>query len=178
MKQHNKLSTVSTCMEIIMTIGDVNCNAQVLLNELTCRIPKGLVIPSTGLPVKVRESTSRSRSSAENHFNLNAVIRSQTPTPPLQVSVNRDIYDVGTVVKDESNHTTVIVGIVLGIIAALVAGAGLAFIVMVHLKKKKRGREILPFLNMTAAWQFLFWFPVRILTETVITVCFQSFCGF
>lgn len=81
-EQHNKLSTVSTCMEIIMTIGDVNCNAQVLLNELTCRIPKGLVIPSTGLPVKVRESTSTSGSSAENHFNLNAIIRNQPPAPP------------------------------------------------------------------------------------------------
>lgn len=43
-------------MKIIMTIGGVNCNAKVLLNELTCRIPKGLVIPSEGLPVKVRES--------------------------------------------------------------------------------------------------------------------------
>lgn len=40
-------------MTIIMTIGGVNCNAQVLLNELTCRIPKGLIIPSEGLPVKV-----------------------------------------------------------------------------------------------------------------------------
>lgn len=40
-------------MKIIMTIGGVNCNAQVLLNELTCRIPKGLLIPSEGLPVRV-----------------------------------------------------------------------------------------------------------------------------
>lgn len=39
-----------------MTIGGVNCNAQVLLNELTCRIPKGLVIPREGLPVRVRMS--------------------------------------------------------------------------------------------------------------------------
>lgn len=41
-------------METVMTIGGVNCNAQVLLNELTCRIPKGVVIPSAGLPVRVR----------------------------------------------------------------------------------------------------------------------------
>ncbi|KAF3856217.1 hypothetical protein F7725_016940 [Dissostichus mawsoni] len=50
---HNKLNTVSTCMKITMTIGGVNCKAKVLLNELTCRIPKGLVIPSEGLPVQV-----------------------------------------------------------------------------------------------------------------------------
>lgn len=50
-------------MKIIMTIGGVNCNAQVLLNELTCRIPKGLVIPSTGLPVRVREPAYDSSSS-------------------------------------------------------------------------------------------------------------------
>lgn len=52
--QHRKLNTVISCMNITMTIGGVNCNAQVLLNELTCRIPKGLTIPSKGLPVQVR----------------------------------------------------------------------------------------------------------------------------
>ncbi|KAM9362010.1 macrophage-stimulating protein receptor-like [Symphorus nematophorus] len=103
---HSKLNTVSTCMNIIMTIGGVNCNVQVLLNELTCRIPKGVEIPSEGLPVKV--------------------------------SVNREVYNVGTVVNDDSDHTTTIVGIILGILAALVVGAGLALIVMFHLRKKKR----------------------------------------
>uniref|UniRef100_A0A3P8SVI1 Macrophage-stimulating protein receptor n=1 Tax=Amphiprion percula TaxID=161767 RepID=A0A3P8SVI1_AMPPE len=102
---HSKLNTVSSCMKITMTIGGVPCNAQVLLNELTCRIPKGLVIPSEGLPVKV--------------------------------SVNREVYNVGTVVYDDSSNT-VIAGIVLGIIAALVVGAGLALLVMIHLRKKKR----------------------------------------
>lgn len=48
-------------MQIVMTIGGINCNAQVLLNELTCRIPKGLDIPSSGLPVKVRDSRSPPR---------------------------------------------------------------------------------------------------------------------
>lgn len=43
-------------MKINMTIGGVDCNAEVLLNELTCRIPKGLVIPAGGLPVKVRDT--------------------------------------------------------------------------------------------------------------------------
>lgn len=103
---HSKLNTVSTCMKIKMTIGGVNCNAQVLLNELTCRIPKGLVIPSEGLPVRV--------------------------------SVNGEVYNVGTVVNDDSNNSTVIAGIVLGIIAALVVGACLALVVMMHLRKKKR----------------------------------------
>lgn len=37
----------------------------------------------------------------------------------------------------------VIVGIFLGIFAALAAGAGLALIVMIHLRKKKRGEDIL-----------------------------------
>lgn len=103
---HNKLNTVSKCMKITMTIGDVNCNAQVLLNELTCRIPKGLVIPSEGLPVKV--------------------------------SVNGEVHNVGKVINDDNNNDTVIAGIVLGIFAALALGAGLALIVMFHLRKKKR----------------------------------------
>ncbi|KAM7006557.1 macrophage-stimulating protein receptor-like [Tautogolabrus adspersus] len=103
---HSKLITVSTCMEIIMTIAGVNCNAKVLSNELTCRIPKGMIIPNEGLPVRV--------------------------------SVNGDVYDVGTVVNHDTNQATVIAGIVLGILAALVAGAGLALVVMMHLKKKKR----------------------------------------
>lgn len=57
--------------------------------------------------------------------------------------MNGEVYDVGTVVNDESNYTTMIAGIVLGIIAALVAGAGLALIVMIHLRKKKRGEKTL-----------------------------------
>lgn len=103
---HSKLNTVSTCMKVLMTIGNVNCNAQVLLNELTCRIPKLLVIPSEGLPVKVR--------------------------------VNGEDFDLGTVMSGNDNSNTVIAGIVLGIIAALVVGAGLALLVMIHLRKKKR----------------------------------------
>lgn len=43
-------------MNVNMTIGGVDCNAQVLLNELTCRIPKQLVIPASGLPVKVSDT--------------------------------------------------------------------------------------------------------------------------
>ncbi|XP_022602424.1 macrophage-stimulating protein receptor-like isoform X1 [Seriola dumerili] len=101
---HSKLNTVSTCMKITMTIGGVDCNVQVLLNELTCRIPKGLIIPSEGLPVKV--------------------------------FVNGEENDVGKVVY--YNNKTLIVGIILGILAALAAGAGLALLVMIHIRKKKR----------------------------------------
>lgn len=53
--------------------------------------------------------------------------------------MNGEAYDVGTVVNGDNN--TVIAGIVLGIIAALVVGAGLALIVMIHVKKKKRGEN-------------------------------------
>lgn len=54
----------------------------------------------------------------------------------FQVSINGQVHNVGTVVR-VSNHY--MVGIVLGILAALVAGAVLAFLVMKHLRKKKKG---------------------------------------
>ncbi|XP_047439915.1 macrophage-stimulating protein receptor-like [Mugil cephalus] len=103
---HSKLNAVQACMKIEMTIGGVDCHAKVLLNELTCRIPKGLDIPSNGLPVNVL--------------------------------VNGDVFNVGTVVFDDNHNMSVIAGIILGILAALVAGAGLALMVMIHLRKKKR----------------------------------------
>ncbi|XP_014840074.1 PREDICTED: macrophage-stimulating protein receptor-like [Poecilia mexicana] len=57
---------------------------------------------------------------------------------PLKVSVNgKDLY-VGRVVYDKTNNSTVIAGIVLGIITALVVGAGLALFVMRYLRKKDR----------------------------------------
>ncbi|XP_029007683.1 macrophage-stimulating protein receptor-like [Betta splendens] len=102
---HNHLKTASTCMKITMTVGDVPCNAQVLLNVLTCRIPKSVEVPSGGLPVRV--------------------------------SVNGKVYDVGTVVRSGHNNA-VLVGIVLGIVGALVLGAALALLIMKHLRKKKR----------------------------------------
>lgn len=40
-------------MTIVMTMAGVNCDAKVLDNEITCRIPKNMSIPSEGLPVKV-----------------------------------------------------------------------------------------------------------------------------
>lgn len=75
-----------------------------------------------------------------------------------------DVYDVGTVGTDESNNTTVIVGIVLGIVGALVVGALLALVVMFHLRKKKIGEELLihlkPFCESKVAH--------------IITVCFYA----
>ncbi|XP_028853368.1 macrophage-stimulating protein receptor isoform X2 [Denticeps clupeoides] len=50
---HERLGLVRSCMEITMMLGDVSCNAQILENEITCRIPKGVAIPKEGLPVSV-----------------------------------------------------------------------------------------------------------------------------
>lgn len=44
-------------MTIVMTMAGVNCNAKVLDNEITCRIPRNMSIPSEGLPVKVGQSS-------------------------------------------------------------------------------------------------------------------------
>uniref|UniRef100_A0A3B4GCT7 receptor protein-tyrosine kinase n=1 Tax=Pundamilia nyererei TaxID=303518 RepID=A0A3B4GCT7_9CICH len=104
---HQKLNLVSSCMTIIMTVAGVDCGAKVLDNEITCRIPKNMTIPSEGLPVKI--------------------------------SINGQVHNVGTVVR-VSNHY--MVGIVLGILAALVAGAVLAFVVMKHLRKKKKASMV------------------------------------
>ena len=60
----------------------------------------------------------------------------------LQISINGQVHNVGTVVR-VSNHY--MVGIVLGILAALVAGAVLAFVFMKHLRKKKKGRLLLSY---------------------------------
>lgn len=53
--------------------------------------------------------------------------------------MNGEEFDVGTVVYYDNK--TAIAGIVLGIIAALVLGATLALVVMIHLRKKKRGEK-------------------------------------
>lgn len=46
-------------MTIIMTVAGVDCDAKVLDNEITCRIPKNMTIPSEGLAVKVSHSLLR-----------------------------------------------------------------------------------------------------------------------
>lgn len=60
----------------------------------------------------------------------------------LQVFVNGEVYNVGTVGNYEINNITIIVGIILGIVAALVVGAGLALAVMMYFRKKKQGEEM------------------------------------
>lgn len=55
--------------------------------------------------------------------------------------MNGEAHDIGTVGIYKTNNTTTIVGIVMGIVAALVVGAGLALAVMIYLRKKKRGEE-------------------------------------
>lgn len=54
--------------------------------------------------------------------------------------MNRKVFDVGTVVHN-NHHKSVLVGIGLGIFAALVVGAGLALLIMKHLRKKERGEK-------------------------------------
>ncbi|MEQ2259071.1 hypothetical protein XENORESO_006343 [Xenotaenia resolanae] len=103
---HNKLQSVETCMNITMSIGNELCKHKVLLNEVTCRIPKDLLVTGEGLPVKV--------------------------------SVNGEDHFVGTVVYSKINNDTVIAGIVLGFISALVVGACLALFAMRHLRNKER----------------------------------------
>ncbi|KAJ8370521.1 hypothetical protein SKAU_G00105490 [Synaphobranchus kaupii] len=100
---HKKLNLVIPCMKIIMLVGGVDCKAKVLGNEITCRIPKNLTIPSEGLPVTV--------------------------------TVNGQVHDVGRVIHVSNNSE---VGIVLGILAALVVGAVMAFFIMRHLRKMKK----------------------------------------
>lgn len=55
--------------------------------------------------------------------------------------MNHDVYDMGTVLFDDSFKNNAIAGIVLGILAALVVGAALALIVMINFRKKKRGEK-------------------------------------
>ncbi|KAJ8366432.1 hypothetical protein AAFF_G00355630 [Aldrovandia affinis] len=100
---HKQLNLVSSCMKIVMMVGGVDCKATVLGNEITCRIPKNLTIPSEGLPVRV--------------------------------SVNGQVHPMGRVIMVSNTVTT---GVVLGIVAALLAGAVLSLLVMRQLRKKKK----------------------------------------
>ncbi|KAK2889442.1 hypothetical protein Q8A67_014817 [Cirrhinus molitorella] len=100
---HKKLALVSDCMKIKMTINGMDCRATVLENEITCRIPKNLTMPSQGAPVKLL--------------------------------VNGEEYNIGVVVTTNSNF---IVGIVLGIVAALGVGAALAYVAMARERKKRK----------------------------------------
>lgn len=68
------------------------------------------------------------------------ISKSQNELSPLfQVSVNGDVYNVGTIVYSRNNF---IVGIVIGILAALALGAVLAYAVMTNLRKRNKGKLI------------------------------------
>lgn len=70
----------------------------------------------------------------------------------FQISINGQVHNVGTVVR-VSNHY--MVGIVLGILAALVAGAVLAFLVMKHLRKKKKGGPLSSVWTLVGSGRFV-----------------------
>lgn len=59
------------------------------------------------------------------------------------MSIGGDVYDVGTVGIADSNATVSIAVITLSIVGALVLGAVLALAVMFHVRKKKKGENIL-----------------------------------
>lgn len=59
------------------------------------------------------------------------------------MSIGGDVYDVGTVGIDDSNTTVSIAVITLSIVGALVLGAVMALAVMFHVRKKKKGENIL-----------------------------------
>ncbi|KAM9227000.1 macrophage-stimulating protein receptor [Leptosomus discolor] len=47
------LDAVTTCMNITMMVGDRECHPNVLKNEVTCRLPRKLRLPSAGAPVEI-----------------------------------------------------------------------------------------------------------------------------
>lgn len=47
------LDAVAKCMNITMTVGGQDCHPNVLKNEVTCRLPRKLRLPSAGALVEV-----------------------------------------------------------------------------------------------------------------------------
>ncbi|XP_009475088.1 PREDICTED: macrophage-stimulating protein receptor [Nipponia nippon] len=47
------LDAVAACMNITMTVGGQDCHPNVLKNEVTCRLPRELRLPSDGAPVEI-----------------------------------------------------------------------------------------------------------------------------
>ncbi|XP_078241643.1 macrophage-stimulating protein receptor [Pogona vitticeps] len=50
---HRGLYALAGCMVISMTVGDTDCHPSVLEKEVTCRIPKHLSIPPSGVVAKI-----------------------------------------------------------------------------------------------------------------------------
>lgn len=59
-------------MEIIMTVNNINCQALIKTNEISCKIPTDVQIPKEGAPVKVREATLAAICSASAEFCFDA----------------------------------------------------------------------------------------------------------
>lgn len=59
------------------------------------------------------------------------------------MSIGGELYDVGTVGMADSNAPVSIAVITLSIVGALVLGAVMALAVMFHVRKKKKGENIL-----------------------------------
>ncbi|NXN94995.1 RON protein, partial [Rhinopomastus cyanomelas] len=47
------LDAVASCMNITMMVEGHDCHPNVLKNEVTCRLPRGLNLPAAGVPVKI-----------------------------------------------------------------------------------------------------------------------------
>ncbi|NXJ92815.1 RON protein, partial [Corythaixoides concolor] len=47
------LDAVATCMNITMMVGGRDCHPNVLKNEVTCRLPRQLRLPTAGAPVEI-----------------------------------------------------------------------------------------------------------------------------
>lgn len=116
-----------------MTINGVDCKTTILDNEITCRIPRNMTIPSQGAPVKVCNPFNSASINSCGLFQISF-------NSLFQVFVNGEVYDIGIVVFTKNSY---IVGIVLGIIAALGLGAALAYVVMAQKNKRKKGKSIL-----------------------------------
>lgn len=120
-----------------MTINGVDCKATVLDNEITCRIPKDLTIPSQGAPVKVRVCNRLNSDLINLRWLYISFMMHCYFSLFSQVFVNGEEYDIGVVVTTKNNY---ILGMVLGIIAAVGVGAFLAYIAMAHERNRKKGK--------------------------------------
>lgn len=52
--QHEFLTRVKDCLNVSMTVDGRACSPKVLDNEITCKIPKDVVIPPQGAAVQVQ----------------------------------------------------------------------------------------------------------------------------
>lgn len=71
--QHENLNLVKDCMEIKMTVNDMNCKALIQEKEISCKIHTDVQIPKEGAPVKVREVSLAAISSDSAEFSFDSV---------------------------------------------------------------------------------------------------------